>query len=82
MLKLKYTTFSSDCLDEVTTGHLVYTRGSSFLGKKFTFAQKTVGSGIRLSREQIKTGYATKTFPLNQTSTEASGLFQFEESKV
>lgn len=82
MLKLKYTTFSSDCLDEVTTRSLMYTRGNSFLIKKFKFTQKTVGSGIRLSREQIKTGYTTKTFPFNQTLTEASGLFQLEETKT
>ena len=82
MLKFKYTTFSSDCLDKVTTGYLTYTRGNSFLVKKFKFAQKTVGSGLRLSTEQIKTGYATKTFPFNQTPTEASGLFQFKETKT
>lgn len=82
MLELKYTTFSSDCFDEVTTGYLMYTRGNSFLVKKFKFAQKTAGSGIRLSGEQIKTGYATKMLPFNQTPTEASGLFQFEETKI
>lgn len=60
----------------------MYTRGNSFLVKKFKFSQKTVGSGIRLSREQIKTGYTTKTCPFNQTLTEASGLFQFEETKT
>jgi len=66
----------------VTSGYLTHTRVNSFLVKKFKFAQKRVGSGIRLSREQIKTGYAIKTFLFNQILTEASGLFQFEETKI
>lgn len=51
MLELKCTAFSCDCLDEMTTGYLMYTRGNSFPVKKFKFAQKTVSSGIRLFRE-------------------------------
>lgn len=81
MLKLKYTTFSSDCLNEVTTESLMYTRGNSFLVKKCKFAQKTVGSRIRLSGEQIKIRYATKTFPFSQTSAVASGLVHLKKPK-
>lgn len=81
MLKLKYTIFSSDCLNEVTTESLMYTRGNSFLVKKCKSAQKTVGSVIRLSGEQIKTRYATKTFLFSQTSAVASGLVHLKKPK-
>lgn len=82
MLELKYTAFSRDCLSEMTTGLLMYTRGDSFPAKKFKFAQTTVSSGIRLSREQNKAGYATKPFLFNQTQTEVSALLQLEETKT